>query len=75
MKHELELLLNDYNSSCTPDPNDPMTIKALDIVAINIYKGVYTKRDFIDFTKTKLGDGYFAKACKEYVLNIIKENE
>ena len=52
-----------------------MTIKALDIVAINIYKGVYTKRDFIDFTKTKLGDGYFAKACKEYVLNIIKENE
>ena len=75
MEHESELLLRDFNSSCTPDPYDPMTIKALDMVAINIHKGVYTKQYFIDFTINELEDGYFAKACREYVLNLLKENE
>lgn len=67
--HEFELLLRDFNSSQTPDPNDPMTIKALDKVAVNIYNDKYTLSYFNDFADTSLCGGYFADACKKYVAN------
>ena len=75
MEHELELLVRDFNSSCTPDPYDPMTVKALNDVAVSIYNGVYTLEDFNNFTKTELKESDFAKVCREYVKNLLKENE
>lgn len=71
---ELRLLLTDFHSSCTPDPNDPKTQEALDCVAVNIYNGLYSEQDFYDFAEFSLGNGYFAEACKKYVSDLLKSN-
>ena len=68
---ELNLLLSDFHSSCTPDPNDPKTQEALDRVAVNIYNGLYTEQDFYAFADTSLGNGYFAETCKKYVSDLL----
>lgn len=72
-RQELRLLLYDFHSSCTPDPYDPKTEKALNRVAVNIYNGLYTEQEFYAFTEFSLANGYFAEACKEYVSALLKD--
>lgn len=71
---ELNLLLSDFHSSCTPDQNDPRTQEALGRVVDSIYNGLYTEQDFYDFAKSSLGNGYFAAACMQYVSDSLKSN-
>ena len=71
MIREFESLKRDYDSSSTPNPYDPITIRTLCSIVNNIHKKNYGIATFEDFVDKELGKGYFAKECKSFVSHVI----
>lgn len=71
----LTSLIRDFKSCSTPLPDDPMTIKVLDIIAIHIYNGLCTEQEFYTFLEENMGNGYFALSCKEYVSKLLNNKK
>lgn len=67
MNKEFILLMNDYNSSDTPDFYDGKTLETLSSVVHKIHDGEYTEDYFCQFTDSNLGHGDFAQKCKDFV--------